>query len=149
MKGKNSGLFGGASGLDHYMKKCVCGPWEWGGRRKYKLKTTKYGLPRWHWWWRTRLPVQETQETWFDPWVRKIPWRRTWHPTPVFLPGESHGQREPGGLWSKGSQRVGHNWSNLAHTRKLLIIHKVGNCYCNHLATGKTIIFFKSPNSRL
>ena len=29
----------------------------------------------------------------FDPWVGKIPWRRQWHPTPVFLPGESHGQR--------------------------------------------------------
>ena len=28
-----------------------------------------------------------------DPWVRKIPWRRTWQPTPVFLPGESHEQR--------------------------------------------------------
>ena len=28
-----------------------------------------------------------------DPWVRKIPWRRAWQPTPVFLPGESHGQR--------------------------------------------------------
>ena len=29
----------------------------------------------------------------FDPWVWKIPWRRAWQPTPVFLPGESHGQR--------------------------------------------------------
>ena len=29
----------------------------------------------------------------FNPWVRKIPWRRAWQPTPVFLPGESHGQR--------------------------------------------------------
>ena len=28
----------------------------------------------------------------FNPWVRKIPWRRAWQPTPVFLPGESHGQ---------------------------------------------------------
>ena len=28
-----------------------------------------------------------------NPWVRKIPWRRSWQPTPVFLPGESHGQR--------------------------------------------------------
>ena len=27
----------------------------------------------------------------FDPWVGKIPWRREWQPTPVFLPGESHG----------------------------------------------------------
>ena len=30
---------------------------------------------------------------WFGPWVGKIPWRRERHPTPVFLPGESHGQR--------------------------------------------------------
>ena len=28
----------------------------------------------------------------FDPWVRKIPWRRKWQPTPVFLIGESRGQ---------------------------------------------------------
>ena len=28
----------------------------------------------------------------FDPWVRKIPWRRAWQPTPVSMPGESHGQ---------------------------------------------------------
>ena len=28
-----------------------------------------------------------------DPWVRKIPWRTAWIPTPEFLPGESHGQR--------------------------------------------------------
>ena len=29
----------------------------------------------------------------FDPWVGKIPWRRTWQPIPVFLPGKSHAQR--------------------------------------------------------
>ena len=29
----------------------------------------------------------------FDPWVGKIPWRRAWQPTVVFLPGESHGPR--------------------------------------------------------
>ena len=28
-----------------------------------------------------------------DPWLRKIPWRRKWQPTPVILPGKSHGQR--------------------------------------------------------
>ena len=33
------------------------------------------------------------QEMWFDPWVGKIPWRRKWQPTPVFLPGKCHGQR--------------------------------------------------------
>jgi len=29
----------------------------------------------------------------FDYWMEKIPWRRAWLPTPVFLPGEFHGQR--------------------------------------------------------
>ena len=28
-----------------------------------------------------------------DSWITKIPWRRKWLPTPVFLPGKSHGQR--------------------------------------------------------
>ena len=43
------------------------------------------------------------QETWFDPWVRKIPWRRKWQSAPVFLPRESHGQKSLGGLQSIGS----------------------------------------------
>jgi len=29
----------------------------------------------------------------FDPWLRKIPWRRKWQPTLAFLAGKSHGQR--------------------------------------------------------
>ena len=33
----------------------------------------------------------------FDPWVEKIPWRRKWLPTPVFLPGKSHGQKSLAG----------------------------------------------------
>ena len=37
--------------------------------------------------------MQETQETGFDPWVGKIPWKGAWKLTPLFLPGESHGQR--------------------------------------------------------
>ena len=44
----------------------------------------------------------------FDPWVGKIPWRTAWQPTPVFLPGESHGQRSLEG-YSPGSQRAGHD----------------------------------------
>ena len=41
-------------------------------------------------------------------------WRRKWQPTPVFLPGESQGWGEPGGLPSMGSHRVEHDWSDLA-----------------------------------
>ena len=45
-------------------------------------------------------------------------WRRKWQPTPVFLPGESHGWRSLV-LQSTGSHRVGHDWSDLAE----------GNCH--------------------
>ena len=41
---------------------------------------------------------------WFDPWVGKISWRREWQPTPVFLPGESHGQRSLVGYSPWGSK---------------------------------------------
>ena len=55
----------------------------------------------------TNLPA--TQETGFDPWVRKIPWRRKWQSTPIFLPGESPWTEEPGRLQSMGLQRVGYD----------------------------------------
>ena len=45
----------------------------------------------------------------FSPWVRKTPWRRKWQPTPVFLPGETHGQRNLEG-YSPWGCRVRHNW---------------------------------------
>ena len=44
----------------------------------------------------------------FDPWVGKIPWRRNWQPTPVSLPGESHGERNLG-YCSQWGHRVGHD----------------------------------------
>ena len=43
----------------------------------------------------------------FDPWVRKIPWRRKWQLTPVFLPRKSHEQRSLAGYSPWGSKRVG------------------------------------------
>ena len=50
--------------------------------------------------------VQKPQETWVWSWVGKIRWRREWPPTPVSLPGESHGQRSPVGYspWGPWSQ---------------------------------------------
>ena len=48
---------------------------------------------------RTHLPMQEMchKRHGFDPWLRKIPWRRAQQPTSVFLSGESHGQRSLAG----------------------------------------------------
>jgi len=57
------------------------------------------GHPLWLSWYRIHLQCRRPG---FDPWVGKIPWRRERLPTPVFWPGEFHGQ-------SMGSQRVGHD----------------------------------------
>ena len=46
---------------------------------------------------RKPLNLPAMQETQFDSWVGKIPWRREWQPTSLFLPGEFHGQRSLAG----------------------------------------------------
>ena len=48
-------------------------------------------LPRWYG--GTHLPMQEIQEKQVQSLGREDPWRRAWQSIPVFLPGESHGQR--------------------------------------------------------
>ena len=45
-------------------------------------------------------------KTWFHSQVRKIPWRRTWQPTPKVLPGESHGQRSLEGYSPQGCKEL-------------------------------------------
>ena len=52
------------------------------------------------------IPASQYRRRGFDPWVGKIPWRRKWKPTPLFLPGESHGQRSLVGY----SHRVAKTW---------------------------------------
>ena len=42
----------------------------------------------------------------FNPWVRKIPWRRRWQPTPLFLPGKFHGQRSLEGYSPRGRKEL-------------------------------------------
>ena len=52
----------------------------------------------------------------FSPWVGKIPWRRAWQPTPVFLPWRMHGQRSLAGyspLGHKESDTTGATWHSL------------------------------------
>ena len=54
-------------------------------------------LPRWLKQERISLQCRRCKRLGFSPWVRKIPWRKAWQPTPVFLPGESHGQKSLAG----------------------------------------------------
>ena len=68
---------------------------------KYKLTLT---IP---WWLRQESACN--QKTWLRSLVGKIPWRRAWHPTPVFLPGENFWTEELGRLQSMELQRVRHD----------------------------------------
>ena len=61
----------------------------------------------------------------FDPWVRKIPWRREWQSTLVFSLGEFCGH-------TMGSQRVRHNWATFTHLVKMYVfIVNLGFVYQN------------------
>ena len=51
------------------------------------------------------LPAIRDMRCKFNPWAGKIPWKRAWQPTLVFLPGESHGQRS-----LVGYSPQGHKW---------------------------------------
>ena len=90
-------------------------------------------VSRWHWWPRasTALSVgfpggadgqepacqhRRRESCWFNLWVRTIPWSRKWKPTPVSLPGESHGQRSLAGYSSWGPRESGRLMHTHAHT---------------------------------
>ena len=60
---------------------------------------------------RIHLPMQETQVMWVRPLGPEDPWRRKWQPTPVLLPGKSHGQKNLAGYSPWGHKRVGHDWA--------------------------------------
>ena len=59
----------------------------------------------------------------FDPWFRKIPWRRKWQPTPVFLPGESHGHRNLVGYSSWGCKESDRTEHAHMHTHTHALSH--------------------------
>ena len=69
-----------------------------------RLCRHRLGLP---WWLSSKVPTCQCRKCRFNPWVGKMPWRRKWQLTPVFLPGKSHGQRS---LLDHGvTKRVKHN----------------------------------------
>ena len=65
--------------------------------------------------------MQETKRCGFDPWVRKIPWKRAWQPTAVFLPGKSHGQRSLAGYspWGRKESDTTEQLSTAQHVTPL------------------------------
>ena len=89
------------SGTGHRKGEISTSPsWGWPNQEIFCKTSGLWGLP---WWFSgsriqlqcRKLPTMRTPG--FALWVRKIPWRRKWQPTPVFFPGDSHGQRSLAG----------------------------------------------------
>ena len=80
----------------------------------------------------------------FDPWVGKIPWRSKWQPTPLFLPGKSHGQRSLAGYTPWGHKEL--------DTAEQLSMHKytcVGPCKGDPLRAPKKTGFAITTDQNL
>ena len=87
---------------------CMC-MWERDTHSISSLMTKRKpweGLP---WWLSGRESACQCRRHGFNPLVRKIPWRRKWQGTLVFLPGKSHRQRSLKGCSPWGHKRVAHN----------------------------------------
>ena len=88
--------------------------------RSEEVDTVNAKLP----WWLSQLRIcQQCSRPGFNPWVGKIPWRKEWQPTPVFLPGESHGQRSLVGYSPWGPKET----EQLNHQQWLLMPFVLGD----------------------
>ena len=67
---------------------------------------TWLGFP---WWLNGKELTYQCRNRGLDPWIGKIPWRREWQPTPVFLAGKFQGHKSLLGYSSQGHKRVGHD----------------------------------------
>ena len=92
--------------------------------------TTDLGFPWWLSGKESACQCRRHKRCRFDPWVGNIPWRRKWQPSPLFLPGKSHGQRSlvVYSLWC--GKRVRHDlatkqqywfYSNIPEKKKLVL----------------------------
>ena len=95
-----------------------------------------YGLPRGCSGKESACQCRRCTRLGFNFWVSQIPWRRKWQPTPIFLPGKFH---KPGGLQSRSSQRVRHNWTqkhihqHYATVKNIVAVHiSMYKCFIPH-----------------
>jgi len=73
-------------------------------------------LPRWLGGKESICQCRRCREHRFDPWVGKIPWRKKWQPTPVFLLGKSHGQMSLAGYGAWGHKEMDMTEGQRPHT---------------------------------
>ena len=93
-----------------------CLPLKWS---QFILSNCTFIRSRCEWWLSGKETTCNAGDTSFIPWVGKIPWRRAWQSTPVFLPGESHGQRSLAGYSPWGCKELDRN-EQLTYTPNII-----------------------------
>ena len=86
----------------------------WGYFRTTKIKTNR-GFPGGTSGKESVCQCRKYKRCKFDPWVKKIPWRRKWLPTAVYLPGRIPSTEEPGRVQSLAPCSIRHDWAT-GHT---------------------------------
>ena len=89
------------------------------------------GLPRWRGGKESACLCRRCKRCGFNPWVGKIPWSRKWQPTPLFLSGNFHGQKNLAGCSPWGRKESRHDWAG-THTCNVHSSHCIfilWNCF--------------------
>ena len=86
--------------------------------KQHLSMSTFLKLPRWPTGKESTCQCRRCSRRGFDPWAGKIPWRRKWQLTPIFLPGRSHGQSSLEGYspWGGKESDMTERLSTYAHT---------------------------------
>ena len=83
------------------------------------------GLP---WWLSNKESTCQCRRHRFDPRAGEIPWSRKWQPTPIYLPGKSHGQRSLAGYSPQGCKNLGHNLVTKQQAGRRQVAPRVQDC---------------------
>ena len=108
------------------------------------------GLPRWFSGQESVCQCRRPRRCGFSPWFVKIPWRRNWQPTPVFLPGKSHEQRSLMGYHPWGQKELDMTQRRSTHTHlslwsslSPLPIPVLSHLFFHHIKSLGPFFFFK------
>ena len=127
-------------------QRSLAGSSSWGHKELDTTEEIEHLLQqRLPWWLTGKESTCQCRSHEFNPWFGKIPWRRRWQPTPVFLPGKSHGQRSLAGYSPWGCKWVRHN---LVTKQQQILPYFLKVPYANSpLSSRSAIIWVPSPLS--